>query len=150
MMDLSNITIRRMAEPDLEVVTGIEKEVFSDPWSMSAFKTDLGNELALPLVAEFENKIVGYSNIYIVAGEVQIGNFAVAPGFRKRGVGRKLMNEIFEKAKEKECHSIFLEVRESNTAALELYKSYGFASTGKRKGYYANPREDALLMVKDL
>jgi ribosomal protein S18 acetylase RimI-like enzyme len=88
MMDLSNITIRRMGEPDLEVVTRIEKEVFSDPWSMSAFRTDLGNEMALPMVAEFEDKIVGYSNIYIVAGEVQIGNFAVAPGFRKRGVGR--------------------------------------------------------------
>ena len=60
------------------------------------------------------------------------------------------MNEIFDRAKEKECHSIFLEVRESNVAAVELYKSYGFVSTGKRKGYYSNPKEDALLMVKDI
>jgi ribosomal-protein-alanine N-acetyltransferase len=139
-----------MAEPDLEVVTGIEKEVFSEPWSLSAFKTDLKNEMALPMVAEFENKIVGYSNIYIVAGEIQIGNFAVAPGFRNRGVGRKLMNEIFQRAREKECHTLFLEVRESNTAALELYKSYGFMPTGKRRGYYSNPREDAVLMARDI
>ena len=147
---MSNITIRRMAEPDLETVTKIEKEVFTDPWSLNAFRTDLDNDMALPMVAEFEDKIVGYSNIYIVAGEVQIGNFAVAPGYRKRGVGRKMMNEIFERAKSSKCRTIFLEVRESNVAAVELYKSYGFVSTGKRKGYYANPREDAILMVKDI
>ena len=144
------ITIRRMAEGDLDVVSAIEKEVFQDPWSLNAFKTDLNNTMAFPMVAEFENKVVGYSNIYIVAGEVQIGNFAVAPGFRKRGVGKKMMNVIFEKANENNCHTIFLEVRESNTPAMELYKSYGFNPAGKRKDYYSNPRENATIMVKEL
>ncbi len=147
---MPNITIRRMAEGDLDVVSAIEKEVFQDPWTMSAFKTDLNNNMAWPIVAEFENKIVGYSNIYIVAGEVQIGNFAVAPGFRKRGVGKRMMNEIFEKANENKCRTVFLEVRESNLPAMELYKSYGFNSAGKRKDYYSNPRENAIIMVKEL
>ena len=93
---------------------------------------------------------MGYSNIYIVAGEVQIGNFAVAPGFRGRGVAKKMMSEIFEKAAESDCHNIFLEVRESNKPAMELYKSYGFVSSGKRKDYYTNPRENAIIMVKEL
>lgn len=147
---MPNIAIRRMSESDLEVVSTIEKEVFQDPWSLNAFKTDLNNSMAWPMVAEFENKIVGYSNIYIVAGEVQIGNFAVAPGFRNRGVGKRMMNEIFEKANEYKCHSVFLEVRESNTPAMELYRSYGFISSGKRKDYYSNPRENAIIMVKEL
>jgi len=147
---MPNITIRRMAENDLDLVSAIEKEVFTDPWSLDAFKVDLNNKMACPMVAEFEKKIVGYTNIYIVAGEVQIGNFAVAPGYRKRGVGRQLMNEIFEKASENDCHTIFLEVRESNVPAMELYKSYGFISAGKRKDYYSNPRENAIIMVKEI
>ncbi len=147
---MSSITIRRMAESDLEVVSSIERDVFTDPWSLIAFKTDLNNDMALPMVAEFENKIVGYSNIYIVAGKAQIGNFAVAPGFRNRGVGRMLMNEIVDRVEEKKCHSIFLEVRESNTPALELYKSYGFHTSGRRKDYYSKPAESAIIMVKEI
>lgn len=147
---MPNISIRRMAEGDLDVVCAIEKEVFQDPWSLNAFKTDLYNSMAWPMVAEFENKVVGYSNIYIVAGEVQIGNFAVAPGFRNRGVGKKMMNQIFQKAGESNCHSIFLEVRESNRPAVELYRSFGFVPAGKRKDYYSHPRENAIIMVKDL
>jgi ribosomal-protein-alanine N-acetyltransferase len=139
-----------MAEDDLDVVSSIEKEVFTDPWSRNAFRTDLSNKMAWPMVAEFEKKVVGYSNIYIVAGEVQIGNFAVAPGFRNRGVARKMMGEIFQKAGESNCHTIFLEVRESNVPAMELYKSYGFVSSGKRKDYYTNPNENAIIMVKEL
>jgi ribosomal-protein-alanine N-acetyltransferase len=139
-----------MAESDLEVVSAIEKEVFQDPWSINAFKTDLRNKMAWPMVAEFEKKVVGYSSIYIVAGEIQIGNFAVSPGFRNRGVARKMMDVIFDKANENKCHSIFLEVRESNKPAIDLYESYGFAATGKRKDYYSNPRENAIIMVREL
>lgn len=147
---MSSITIRRMAEADLEIISSIERDVFTDPWSLNAFKTDLNNDMALPMVAEFENKIVGYSNIYIVAGKAQIANFAVAPGFRNRGVGRLLMNEIVDRAEEKKCRVIFLEVRESNTPALELYKSYGFNAAGQRKDYYSKPEENAIIMVKEI
>jgi ribosomal-protein-alanine N-acetyltransferase len=147
---MPSITVRRMVDTDLDIVSSIEKEVFTDPWSRNAFKTDLDNKMAWPMVAEFEKKVVGYSSIYIVAGEVQIGNFAVAPGFRNRGVAKKMMSEIFEKAGESDCRTIFLEVRESNTAAMELYKSYGFVTSGKRKDYYANPNENAIILVKEL
>ena len=147
---MAQISIRRMAESDLDMVSKIEEEVFSDPWSPNAFKTDLHNEMAFPMVAVLENKIVGYTNIYIVAGEVQIGNFAVSLGFRKRGVGKKLMDEILARARENKCHTLFLEVRESNEPAMELYKSFGFAISGKRKNYYSSPKENAIIMVREL
>ena len=139
-----------MKETDLEKVTQIEKEIFSDPWSFNAFKTDLNNEMAYPLVAELENLVIGYSNLYIVAGEVQIGNFAVAPGYRKRGVGKKIMDEIIKIAVENKCETIFLEVRESNEPAKALYSSFDFKPVGLRRDYYSNPRESAVIMAREV
>jgi len=147
---LSSIEIRKMAESDLEKVLKIERECFSDPWSENAFRSDLKNELASLIVAEFEKTIVGFSNLYIVAGEIQIGNFAVATGFRNRGVGKKLMERVVETAKDNNCGQLILEVRKSNTPAIDLYKSYGFVETGMRKDYYNNPNESAILMTMEL
>lgn len=139
-----------MIDNDLEKVCALENDIFSDPWSMRAFRTDLENEMAFPLVGEFEQSIIAYASLYIVADEVQIGNFAVAPGFRKRGVARLLMNEIFRIAGDRGCSSIFLEVRESNRPARLLYQSCGFVPAGTRKNYYSRPRESAVLMVREL
>jgi ribosomal-protein-alanine N-acetyltransferase len=149
-VNLSSIEIRKMAEADLEKALKIEQACFSDPWSENAFRSDLNNELASLIVAEFEKTIVGFSNLYIVAGEIQIGNFAVAAGFRNRGVGKKLMERIFETARENNCGQLLLEVRKSNKPAVDLYKSYGFVETGTRKDYYNNPKESAILMTMEL
>jgi ribosomal-protein-alanine N-acetyltransferase len=147
---MSEVYFRKMTEKDLEKVFALENEIFTDPWSMNAFKSDLGNEMAFPLVAEFEQSVIGYASLYIVADEVQIGNFAIAPGFRKRGVARKMMDEISRIAAERKCCSILLEVRESNRPAQSLYESCGFVPAGKRRDYYNRPRESAVLMVKEL
>ena len=147
---MTKITLRKMIDKDLEKVSLIEKEIFADPWSYNAFKTDLENEMAYPIVAEFDDTVIGYSNLYIVAGEVQIGNFAVAPGHRKKGVGKKIMNEILKIAGERKCNVIFLEVRESNEPARALYTSFGFKPAGMRRDYYSNPRESAIIMAREL
>jgi len=147
---MSSIMIRKMAENDLEKVLEIEKDSFSEPWSVNAFRTDIKNDLGFPLVAEFEDTIVGYTNLYIVAGEVQIGNFAVASGFRQRGVGKKLMAEIVKTGKDNNCDIATLEVRDSNDAARQLYKSFGFADIGTRKNYYSDPQENAVIMTMEL
>jgi len=149
-MMMSKIVFRRMVEKDLEKVAEIERQIFSDPWSYNAFKTDLANDMAFPVIAELENLVIGYANLYIVAGEVQVGNFAIAPGYRNRGIGKKLMNEILRIAAEGKCDSIFLEVRESNEPAKALYTSFGFKSTGLRRNYYSNPRESAIIMVREV
>ncbi len=139
-----------MAEKDLEKVSAIEQEIFSDPWSFNAFRTDLNNDMAFPLVVEFEDSVIGYTNLYMVTGKIQIGNFAVAPGYRHRGVAKKMMSEILKIAGNHNCNSIFLEVRESNKPARILYESFGFKQSGRRNNYYVNPRETAMLMVKEL
>jgi [ribosomal protein S18]-alanine N-acetyltransferase len=144
------IVIRRMIQNDLEDVVTIENEVFSDPWSLNSFRTDLNNDMAYPLVAAIEEQVVGYACIYVVAGEIQIGNIAVAPEFRKYGVAKILMNEILRIAGENNCKSIFLEVRESNMTAQALYISFGFKTIARRDNYYRNPRENAIIMAKEL
>lgn len=146
---MPEIIVRKMVETDLETVVRIEKETFTDPWSYSAFKSDLGNEMAWPIAAICDNVLAGYSCIYIAAGELQIGNFAVAEAFRGRGIAKALMNEIIKLAQHNKCDAMFLEVRESNIPAQSLYKSFGFKQAGRRLGYYNNPRENAILMVKE-
>jgi ribosomal-protein-alanine N-acetyltransferase len=147
---MPEVLIRKMAHRDLDDVVAIEDKVFTDPWSYNSFKSDIYNDMAHPVVAVFDEEVIGYACIYIVAGEVQIGNIAVAPEFRKRGVAKMLMNEILKMTDEHNCDSIFLEVRESNKAAQELYYSYGFKVVARRDAYYRNPRENAIIMVKEL
>lgn len=147
---MSEVIFRKMKEMDLIAVVEIEKETFPDPWSYNAFKSDLANEMSWPIVAVLDEVLVGYSALYIVAGELQIGNFAVVPAFRRKGIGKEMMNEIIRIAGERNCDNVFLEVRESNKAAQALYESFGFASVGRRVGYYRQPRESAILMVKEL
>jgi ribosomal-protein-alanine N-acetyltransferase len=147
---MSEIVVRKMTEKDLMDVVALEKEIFSDPWSYEAFRSDIGNSMALPLVAASGQSIVGYACLYVVAGEMQIGNFAVGPDYRRKGIGRILMTRLMEIAHERECDCIFLEVRESNQPARTLYESFGFIVVGRRVGYYRNPYENAILMAKEL
>jgi ribosomal-protein-alanine N-acetyltransferase len=147
---MPEVTFRKMKEMDLEDVVKMENEAFSDPWSYDSFKSDLENEKSWPIVALHNDTIVGYSTLYIVAGELQIGNFAVATLFRRQGIGKKMMDEILKIALERGCDSIYLEVRESNEPAQALYHSFGFEAVGRRMGYYRNPRENAILMAKEL
>ena len=147
---MSDVIIRRMVEKDLDAVSAIERQAFADPWSYNAFKTDLNNEMACPIVAVVNDIVAGYSCLYIVAGEVQLGNFAVHSAFRKRGIGKTMMREILKIAESRNCETIFLEVRESNKEAQALYESFGFRVMGLRNGYYRNPAENAVIMVKEL
>jgi len=147
---MASIEIRRMVKTDLQEITALEKGIFIDPWSLEAFRSDLKNEMALPLVLAVDGKTAGYACLYIVAGEMQIGNFAIAPEFRRRGLARMLMERVVEIAGEHECDSIFLEVRESNIAAKTLYASFEFKVVGRRTGYYRNPKENAILMTREM
>jgi ribosomal-protein-alanine N-acetyltransferase len=147
---MPGVVIRRMSLKDLDAVSVIEKQVFPDPWSYNAFETDLNNEMACPLVALFDDILAGYACLYIVAGEIQIGNFAVHPGFRKRGIAKVMMKEILRIAQSRNCDTIFLEVRESNKLAQSVYGAFGFEAVGLRDNYYRNPRENAVIMVKEL
>lgn len=144
------LLIEKMSENDLEEVTAIERRAFTDPWSKRAFQYDLKSDYAKPIVARFENHIAGYACLYLAADEMMIGNIAVSPDFQQRGIGSKMMEYIVDLAVNQSISQIALEVRESNQAARSLYLRFGFEITGRRKYYYRNPTEDALMMIKGI
>jgi ribosomal-protein-alanine N-acetyltransferase len=144
------VVIERMTESDLDGVVEIEKAVFADPWPKRAFKYDLSSDYSLPLTAKVENSVVGYASVYFVMDEMQIGNIAVAPGFQHRGIGAKMIRYIIDEAKRLKIARIYLEVRQSNENAQKLYLKFGFVISGRRRLYYSNPTEDALIMVKEI
>lgn len=153
-----DIKIRTVSEDDISQICALEKECFgADPWDENMFRMMLGSPAGNILVAADAGKICGFVCVYIVAGDrdridgdADLSDIAVAPEYRNKGVARALMSEVYRLAKEKYCEKIFLEVRKSNTPAQSLYLSEGFRVYGERKNYYSEPREDAVLMSKDL
>ena len=139
----------------LDEVSEIENRSFSVPWSKTSFEDSLKNPLIDFYVAvteseEGETSVAGYILTLTVSPECEILNIAVSPEFRRKGIAEGLLNFVFEKAAEKRCDTLMLEVRESNFAARSLYEKLGFYAVGRRKGYYTNPSEDAILMDKSL
>lgn len=140
--------IRLMCQSDLEQVATIEREIFSIPWSEKSFAESLASDNTIYLVAEKENKIVGYCGMYISFEEGNITNVAVSPTYRRQGIAELMICEIFRLAKERKVSDVILEVRETNVSAINLYEKLGFKESGIRKNFYEKPTENALIMWK--
>lgn len=140
--------IRKMRADDVDVVAKIEAEVFSDPWSKESFQKEVCVTDHIYLVAEEDHKITGYCGLWKVADEGYITNVCVAPDYRGRAVGTKMLTELIHIAQQDEITAVTLEVRISNEAAIHLYKKLGFKEVGVRKGFYSHPKEDAVIMWK--
>ena len=147
--EVDRITIQRMSSDDLDEVVRLEKLCFSDPWSKQSFQEDLEHQFSIPLVVRFDQRIVGYTCLWCVDEQMEIANFAVSPEFRRKGIGRMMMEEVFSEAMKRGCTSVILSVRETNLPAINLYRGFGFVEAGKRKRYYRFPSEDAIIMVKN-
>ncbi len=123
-----------------------------DFWSEISFT----EALAVPACALFaaypenSDEIAAYGMIYTAADEGDLANIAVLPEHRRRGLGKAFLSELCARAKERGALKLYLEVRESNEGARALYRSSDFTETGKRRNYYVNPREDAVIMEKSL
>ncbi len=141
--------IRKAAESDLDFIAALEKETFSMPETREDFEKMLENPEKHLLVATCDGVIAGYICAYTVCRESDILTVAVLPAFRKMGIGRALVNALFD-ALSGESDALFLEVRESNAAARALYEGLGFMQVGMRKNYYKLPKENAVLYKKDL
>ena len=139
-----------MSREDLDSVMEIERSSFSTPWSRNSFYNLLLRDDATLWVAEVTGKIVGYAVVWYVLREAELGNLAVAPEWRQRGLGRRLLDWALDRARERGTSRVFLEVRESNRAAQELYSRCGFERVGVRRRYYRAPVEDALVMCLEL
>ena len=144
---MGRLNIRKMESSDAEEVSSIEQQIFSQPWSRQGFLDALAMENAIFLVAETDGKLAGYCGMYCAADEGEITNVAVSAEFRGKGIGKKLMEQFLKEAKNAGVRTVILEVRVSNEAAIQLYKSFGFTIQGIRKGFYESPREDGYVMT---
>lgn len=143
------IEIMEMTAAHTGQIAELEKICFSDPWSEKSIASELDSRLSLWLVAMDGETVVGYVGSQSVLGETDMMNIAVSPNYRRQGIAEKLVVELIEKLREKGNHSLMLEVRSSNDPAQKLYEKLGFEQVGRRKNYYRNPKEDALILRKE-
>ena len=140
------IVLRGMEPEDVPAAATIERLVFTDPWPESFFLGELSQRLVYARVAERDGGLAGYSLAWLGAGSGHLGNLAVVPEQRRRGVARALLDDLFAEAERRRVESLTLEVRVSNFAAQALYRAHGFRMVGLRRGYYRDSGEDALVM----
>lgn len=143
---MHDITICPMSEEDLDQILEIESKSFPHPWLRQHFIDELNSSYAFPLSAfDHSGRLVAYICPMLLLDEGHIMNVAVDPSVRGTGVGRLLVQRVLDDCRAENGSYVSLEVRESNQAAITLYKKMGFVETGKRKRYYENG-EDALMM----
>lgn len=149
--------IRVPTADDLTRIAEIERASFGDPWSRQSFATLLGNANVFFRVASLDRPgtalpsgVVGYVIAWFVVDEAEIANLAVEPDGRRCGIGSLLLDTAMDAAAARGIRTVFLEVRESNGSARSLYASRGFREVGRRRAYYTNPREDALVLRRRL
>lgn len=146
---MANIEFYRMVQEDADGVARVEAACMPVPWSRQSFWEEASHTDAYYLIArdvDRDNLIVAYAGCWVLANEGHITNVAVDPDYQGQGLGRRLMNELTSRVKALGVDSMTLEVRPSNTVAINLYTSLGFLSVGQRPKYYTNPVEAAEIM----
>ncbi len=141
--------IETMKSSHVAQIAELEKICFSDPWSEKSIASELENKLAFWLVAVEGDRVAGYIGSQTVIDETDMMNVAVHPDFRRKGIAEALVNALVEHLKTMGSRCLTLEVRASNAPAIALYEKLGFREIGRRKNYYRNPREDALILRKE-
>jgi ribosomal-protein-alanine N-acetyltransferase len=140
-----------MRPEDLDEVLTIERASFTMPWSRGAFLYEIEqNRVARCHVVREGDVIVGYLCIWEIADEIHVTNIAIHPDHRRRGIARDLLAGLIGDARARDLRMIVLEVRPSNHQAIALYESFNFRVTGRRRGYYYDTGEDALVMESRL
>ena len=143
-----NLLIRRMTLDDLPTVVELDKISFSLPWPEKSFRFEITDNLASRCwVAEVDGRLVAMLVGWLLVDDIHIATIATHPDFRRQGIGRKLLSHALSRAVVEGARSSFLEVRESNLAAQEMYRQFGYEPTGRRKRYYKDNDEDAILMT---
>lgn len=150
--DSCGIRIRLFSQDDLKVVLKIHKACKGvGVWGARDYEQLAADPRGTILVAERDGQmlpnVLGFLAFYRLDGEAELWNLGIEPAHRRRGIARALLQETCRRLSGAGVHRLFLEVRESNLPALELYRSFGFVSQARRKDYYQNPKEDALALV---
>ena len=147
MVSAAPVLIQDMTLDDVDGVQVVERASFPLPWPANAFRHELTqNKNARYVVARDGERIVAYAGLWLMVDEAHITTFAVLPEVRRRRIGERLLQRLFEIAHEMKAEWLTLEVRASNLAAQRLYEKYGFRRAGVRRRYYSDNNEDALIM----
>jgi len=142
-----SVILRKMTLDDLEQVVALDQISFSLPWPPRSFQFELtDNPASRCWVADLDGRVVGMVVAWLIVDEIHIATIATHPDFRKQGIGKKLLSFTLQSAKDEGALTSFLEVRESNEAALMMYHKFGYVESGRREGYYKDNGEDAILM----
>lgn len=144
------ITIEPMNAAHVAQVAELEKLCFSTPWSERSVAVELENPLSYWLVALCDGQVVGYVGSQTVLDEADMMNLAVMPDARRQGIAGKLLDGLLSHLRQEKVRCLTLEVRASNQAAQALYEAWGFTQVGRRPNYYYSPREDGLILRKEL
>jgi ribosomal-protein-alanine N-acetyltransferase len=146
------LLIEPLSSPsDLDAVLAIEVESFTSPWTREMYVAELENVgVSFCYLARDESgQILAFCSFWRVLDELHINNLAVAPPYRRRGIGTKLLTYVLNEGARLGAHRATLEVRRSNEVARHLYDHLGFATAGVRRAYYTNPVEDALVLWRE-
>ena len=149
--DGSSVTIAPMGGGDVDQVLDIEHMSSRSPWARAVFVEELTRDFAhVDVLRDAGGAVVAFVNYWLVRDEVHILNVATHRGARRRGHGSRLLAHVIAFARSASCRYLTLEVRRSNDGALRLYRQHGFRPVGVRPGYYAEDREDAIVMLLEL
>ena len=139
---------RRSVPDDSTAIAEAEELIFSDPWTKRDIVDTISTEGAMCYTAVKDGKIVAYIIGRVIAPEGEIYRIATLPEYRGRGIAYRLLDYAYKTERGKGLEVLFLEVRSRNIPAISLYRAYGFNKMGVRRGYYKNPDDDAIIMVK--
>lgn len=148
--DVRSLVLEEMCEAHLNAVLKIEEVVFSNPWRRKDFQYSLTREGSYGTVLLADGRLIGYTIGFFTLEEFHLADFAIHPDLQNRGIGRQLLKLLLDRLRQRPVNLVSLEVRASNTTAVELYKKANFQTVAIRRGYYSRPREDALVMLKVL
>ena len=147
---MSVFFIERLTSENIGGVAELEELCFSSPWSKKSLELLCDGKNVGFVALDEEKREIAYGGMVCVLDEGQITNIAVHPDFRRRGLGEKIVSALLKYGSENGINLFSLEVRESNVAAIALYEKLGFVSAGKRKNFYSEPSEDAIVMLKNI
>jgi ribosomal-protein-alanine N-acetyltransferase len=150
-VSVQTIELRRLQLRDLNGVEEIERASYPTPWSRSMFAGEVAKPSSICLGAfdTEDDRLAGYLIVSRYVDAWHVMNIAVAPDYRRHGIAKRLLNDLFERTGDDGKRGYTLEVRVSNKDAIKLYEQIGFRSRGVRRGYYTDNREDALIMWRD-
>jgi len=140
------IDISTAAESDIDGIAALEQEIFTDAWSRRSVGESIGRDYITVVAARESGRVIGYIICYHILNEGEIMRIAVDVQYRRRSVARRMFEYLFHNAETAKLQDFSLEVRESNLAARALYHALSFEEEGRRRQYYHDPEEDALIL----